>query len=53
LPVKLSPMRGTLQDFLPPSVRPEHKPFRARIEEKRSTGNSVQSSNTVPLRTSY
>jgi len=53
LPVKLSPMRGTLQDFLPPSVRPEHKPFRARIDEYPATGNPVQASNTVPLQTSY
>jgi hypothetical protein len=53
LPVKLSPMGGTLQEFLPPSVRPEHKPFRARIEEKRSTDSSVPASNTVLLQTSY
>ena len=53
LPVKLSPMRGTLQEFLPPSVRPEHKPFKARIDEKPSTGHSVPASNTVSLQTSY
>ena len=53
LPVNLSPMRGTLQDFLPPSVRPEHKPFKARIEEKPSKGHSVPVSNTVALQTSY
>jgi hypothetical protein len=53
LPVKLSPMRGTLQDFLPPSVRPEHKPFRARIDEYPATGGPVHASNTVPLQTSY
>jgi hypothetical protein len=53
LPIKLSPMGGTVQDFLPLSVRPEHKPFRARIDELPPTGNSVQASNTVPLQTSY
>jgi len=53
LPVKLSPMRGTLQDFLPSSVRPEHKPFRARIDEYPATGSPVQASNTVSLLTNY
>ena len=53
LPVKLSPMGGTLQEFLPPSVRPEHKPFKARIDERPSTGQSVRASNTVVLQTSY
>jgi hypothetical protein len=53
LSIKLSPMGGTLQDFLPPSVRPEHKPFRARIDEYPGTANAIQASNTVPLQTSY
>ena len=53
LPVKLSPMRGTLQDFLPSSVRPEHKPFRARIDEYPATGSPIQASNTVSLQTNY
>jgi hypothetical protein len=53
VPVKLSPMGGTLQGFFPPSVRPEHQPFRARIEEAPATGNPVHASNTVMLHTSY
>jgi len=53
LPIKLSPLGGTLHDFLPPSIRPEHKPFRARIDEHQGTGNAVPASNTAPLQTSY
>jgi len=53
VPVTLAPERGTVQEFLPPSVRPEHKPFRVRIEERASAGNPVPASNTVPLQTSY
>jgi hypothetical protein len=53
VPVQLSPMGGTLQGFFPPSVRPEHQPFRARIDEYPATDNPIQASNTVPLRTSY
>jgi hypothetical protein len=52
-PVQLSSAGGTLQGFFPPSVRPEHQPFRARIDEISATGKSVPASNTLPLRTSY
>jgi hypothetical protein len=53
VPVQLSSAGGTLQGFFPPSVRPEHQPFRARIDEFPATGKSVPASNTLPLRTSY
>ena len=53
LPVQLSSSGGTLQGFLPPSVRPEHQPFRARIDELPSAGNGVPVSNTLPLQTNY
>jgi len=53
VPVQLSPIGGTLQGFFPPSVRPEHQPFRVRIDEAPATGNAVHASNTLPLQTSY
>ena len=53
VPVTISPEGGTLEGFLPPSVRPEHKPFTARIEETRSSGQGRAASRSVPLQTSY
>jgi hypothetical protein len=54
VPVELSSQGGTLQGFCPLSVRPEHKPFRARIEELSASSRSRQPvSNTVDLATSY
>jgi hypothetical protein len=54
VPVKLSPEGGTLQGFLPLSVRPEHKPFSARVEELApGSRRSVIVSNRLDLQTSY
>jgi len=53
LPVKLDPQGGTFQGFLPPSVRPEHQPFRARIDEVDPQGGRVRISNSAVLATSY
>jgi hypothetical protein len=52
MPVQLEP-RGTLQGFLPPTVRPEHKPFHARIDEIPPCGKAVRISNSAVLATSY
>jgi hypothetical protein len=49
VPVTLSPSGGTLQGFLPLEVRPEHAPFRARIDEHPPSGSPVAASNTLPL----
>ena len=53
VPVKLETRGGTFQGFLPLSVRPEHQPFRARIEEAPPVGERVRVSNSAPLATSY
>lgn len=54
VPVELSSQGGTLQGFCPLSVRPEHKPFRARIEELSASSQSrTPISNTLDLATSY
>jgi hypothetical protein len=54
VPVELSPQGGTIQGFCPASVRPEHKPFNARIVEL-VPGSRSQTpiSNTAALTTSY
>jgi hypothetical protein len=52
--IELAPQGGTLQGFCPPSVRPEHKPFTARIEELAPGSRSRTAiSNTASLATSY
>lgn len=51
--VKLDPQGGTIQGFLPLSVRPEHQPFRARIDEVSPQGKRVRVSNSAVLATSY
>ena len=53
VPVKLEPQGGTFQGFLPPKVRPEHQPFRARIDEVPPQGERMRVSNSAPLATSY
>lgn len=53
LPVTLDPRRGTFQSFLPATVRPEHQPFRARIDEVSPTGERTRVSNSAVLATSY
>jgi hypothetical protein len=53
VPVKLEPRGGNFQGFLPPSVRPEHLPFRVRIDEVPPKGERVRVSNSAPLATSY
>ena len=53
VPIKLDPQGGTFQGFLPPSVRPEHQPFRARIDEVDPQGGRVRISNSAVLATSY
>jgi hypothetical protein len=53
VPVTLEPRGGTFQGFLPPSVRPEHQPFRARIDELPPKGERLRVSNSAPLATSY
>ncbi len=51
IPVKVSPQGGTFQGFLPISVRPEHGPFKARIDEFVSQGGKgVMVSNRAELR---
>jgi hypothetical protein len=51
IPVKISPQGGTFQGFLPISVRPEHGPFSARIDEYASRGGKgVIVSNRISLR---
>jgi hypothetical protein len=53
-PVEVSASGGTLQGFCPPSVRPEHKPFTARIEEQSPASRSRTTiSNRAMLATSY
>jgi hypothetical protein len=47
--VKLSPQGGNLAGFLPLSIRPEHSPFRARIDEVSSSGSGATISNIAPL----
>jgi hypothetical protein len=51
--VKLEPAGGTIQGFLPLSVRPEHQPFRARIDELPAGGKPAKVSNSAVLATSY
>lgn len=54
VPVELLPSGGTLQGFCPPSVRPEHKPFTARIDEQSPASRSRTTiSNRATLATSY
>jgi hypothetical protein len=53
VPVKLDPRGGTFQGFLPASVRPEHQPFRARIDEIPPEGEPTRVSNSAVLATSY
>jgi hypothetical protein len=53
VPVKLDSQGGTIQGFLPLSVRPEHQPFRARIDEVPPRGDRVRVSNSAVLATSY
>lgn len=53
VPVKLDPRGGTFQGFLPASVRPEHQPFRARIDEIPPEGKPTRVSNSAVLATSY
>jgi hypothetical protein len=54
VPVTLSAQGGTIQGFLPAEVRPEHKPFSARIEELApGSRSSVTVSNRLDLQTSY
>jgi hypothetical protein len=53
VPVTLDPKGGTFQGFLPLTVRPEHQPFRARIEEVDPQGSRAQVSNSAVLATSY
>lgn len=43
---------GTLQAFFP-DLKPEHRPFRARIDELKSESQRQKVSNTVPLQTNY
>ena len=51
IPAKISPQGGTLMGFLPPSVRPEHGPFSARIDEVVSSGGKgAIVSNRLALR---
>jgi hypothetical protein len=54
LEVRLAAAGGTLQSFLPLAVRPEHQPFRARVEML-LPGESQPSriSNTANLQTNY
>ncbi|MEX2173665.1 MAG: hypothetical protein WD872_04835 [Pirellulaceae bacterium] len=52
--VTLSPTGGTIQGFCPVSVRPEHQPFHARIDEHPGGASQpVPASNRAPLKTSY
>jgi hypothetical protein len=53
VPIKLDPQGGTFQGFLPPSVRPEHQPFQARIDEVSPKGERMRVSNSATLATSY
>jgi hypothetical protein len=53
LPVTLDSRGGNFQGFLPPAVRPEHKPFRARIDELPPGGERSRVSNSAVLATSY
>jgi hypothetical protein len=53
LPVELDASAGTIEGFLPPSVRPEDQPFHARIEERHAGSAAVKASNTLRLQTSY
>jgi hypothetical protein len=53
VPIQLHPQGGEFQGFLPLEVRPEHQPFRARIEEADTGGKRKQVSNSAILATSY
>ena len=53
VPVMLEARGGTIQGFLPPSVRPEDLPFRAQIDEVPPEGPRVRVSNSAVLATSY
>ena len=53
VPVTLNEQGGTYQGFLPLDVRPEHKPFRARIDEVSPSGVRTPISNSADLVTSY
>ena len=47
--VKLSQQGGNLANFLPYEIRPEHGPFKARIDEVTTSGSRVCVSNVEPL----
>ncbi|MCU0880820.1 MAG: hypothetical protein MUF06_23880, partial [Pirellulaceae bacterium] len=54
LEIRLAAAGGTLQSFLPVAVRPEHQPFRARVEmllPRESQPTRI--SNTASQQTSY
>ena len=54
VPVELASRGGTIEGFLPATVRPEHKPFRAWIDELApGSRSSVMVSNKLDLQTSY
>jgi hypothetical protein len=53
LPVQIAREGGTLQTFFPPELRPEHKPFSARLDQQISQGARTSVSNTEQLLTSY
>jgi hypothetical protein len=47
--VQLSPQGGNLANFLPYEIRPEHGPFKARIDEVSTSGSRACASNVEPL----
>jgi hypothetical protein len=54
LEVRLAAEGGTLQSFLPLAVRPEHQPFRARVEMLLpGESQPTKISNTANLQTNY
>ncbi len=54
LEIRLAAEGGTLQSFLPLAVRPEHQPFRARVEMLLpGESQPTRISNTASLQTSY
>jgi len=54
VPVDIAPQGGTFQGFLSAEIRPEHKPFTARVEELApGSRRRTPVSNTLPLQTSY
>jgi hypothetical protein len=54
LEVRLAAPGGTLQSFLPLAIRPEHQPFRARVEMLLpGESQPTKISNTANLQTNY